>query len=191
MKLPPVPACLIALLLISGCARMKVSCEIEPAYDFGKIQTYQWMEPSPEILEQEETYLNKNLQRALNNELSARGWVQVLEAAGATVQITYYIQIQEHQEYVESASQSESEFAGGLVYNKEGWNYEERSPEQQIYTVETGTLLLTITDTAGGNCVWRGTLQTKLDRSAPIEKQQELFQLAAHKLLEQLPSGSK
>ena len=191
MKLTPVPACIAALLLMSGCARMKVSYEIEPAYDFGKIRTYQWIEPSRDILEQEGAYLNQNLQQALNNELSARGWRQVLEAGGATVQVTYYVKIEEHQEYVEPASRSESEFAGGLVYNKDGWNYQEREPEQLVYTVETGTLQMMLTDTASGTRIWRGTLQTKLDRSKPIEKQQELFQRAARKLLEQLPSGSK
>ena len=93
--------------------------------------------------------------------------------------------------HVEPASRSESEFAGGLVYNKDGWNYQEREPEQLVYTIETGTLQMMITDTASGTRIWRGTLQTKLDRSQPIEKQQELFQRAARKLLERLPSGSK
>lgn len=187
MKFTAAPACIVALLLLSGCARMKVSCEIEPAYDFGRIRTYQWIEPSRDILERDDTYLNQDLQRALNNELSARGWEQVLEAGGATIQVTYHIQITEHQEYVESASHSESEFAGGLVFQTGEWSYEERGPDQHAYSVETGSLNLVVTDTASGKRVWRGSLQTKLDRSAPIEKQYELFQLAAHKLLEQLP----
>ena len=191
MKVTPVSACIAALLLMSGCARMKVSSEIESDYDFSRILTYQWIEPSRDILEKEVAYLNQNLQQALNNELSARGWEEVLEAGGATVQVTYYVKIEEHQEYVESPPRSESDFSGGLVYNKDGWNYQEREPEQLVYTVETGTLQMMLTDTASGTRIWSGTLQTKLDRSKPIEKQQELFQLAARKLLEQLPSGSK
>ncbi len=191
MKFTPALVCIAALLLMSGCARMKVSCEIEPAYDFGGIRTYQWIEPTPDILEQEDTYLNQDLQRALNNELSARGWVQVLEAGSATIQITYHIKISEHQEYVESASRSESEFAGGLVFQTGEWSYEERGPDQHVYSIETGSLNMVVTDTASGKRVWRGSLQTKLDRSAPIEKQHELFQRAAHKLLEQLPPRKK
>lgn len=191
MKFTPVSAYIAALLLLSGCARMKVSSETEPGYDFSQVRTYAWVEPAPEILEQPETHLNKRLQQALNNELAARGWKQVLEAGGATVQVTYYVTIREHQEYVEPVSSSDSEFSGGLVYNKDGWNYEEREPEQLVYTVETGTLRLTVTDTASGDRVWQGTLQTKLDRSAPIEKQQELFQLAARKLFKTLPSPAK
>ena len=191
MKLIPVPACIAVLLLLSGCARMKVSCEMEPDYDFGRIRTYQWIEPSKELVEQEDTYLSNELQQALNNELSSRGWNEVLEAGSATIQVTYYVTIAEHQEYVETAPQSESEFAGGLVYKKGGWDYEERGPETYGYTIETGTLIMMVTDTASGKRVWRGTLQTKLDRSAPIEKQQELFQLAARKLLGQLPAKTK
>ena len=191
MKFTPVPACFAVFLIMSGCARMKVSCEVDPTYDFGQIRTYQWIEPSIDLLEQDDTYLNKNMQRALNNELSVRGWVQVLEAGDATVQITYYIKIKEHQEYVETAPRSESEFAGGLVYKKGEWNYEEREPDQHAYAVETGVLNLTVTDTASGKRLWHGSLQTQLNREAPVEQQHELFQLAARKLLEPLPSGSK
>lgn len=191
MKSTPVFACIAALLLMSGCARMKVSCEVDPTYDFGRIRTYQWVDPSTEIIEQQDTYLSKDLQQALNSELSAREWKQVLEPGAATVQVTYYVKITEHQEYAETAFPAESEFAGGLVYTKGEWNYEERDPEKQVYTVETGILVMTVTDTASGQQVWQGSLQTKLDRSAPIEKQHELFQLAAHKLLSQLPSGTK
>lgn len=191
MKFTAGSACVAALLIISGCARTQVSCEIESAYDFGGIRTYQWIEASRDILEQENIYLNRDLQQALNNELSARGWRQVPEAGGATVQITYYMQITEHQEYVESASRSESEFAGGLVFQTGDWSYEERGPDQLVYTVETGALNVTVTDTAGGRRVWRGSLQIRLDRSAPIEKQHEVFRMAARKLLEQLPEGSK
>lgn len=191
MKFSSVPMYIAAVLLLAGCARMKVSFESEPTYSFDQIQTYQWVEPSREIFEQHDTYLNKDLQKALNNELAARGWNQVLEADGATILVTYHVKIMEHEEYAESAHRPESEFSGGLVYNKGGWNYEERAPDQQVYTVETGTLNVTVTDTASGKRVWRGSLQTKIDRSAPIEKQYELFQIAAHKLLEKLPSGSK
>ena len=67
MTATPVSACIAALLLVSGCARMKVSSEIESDYDFSRILTYQWIEPSRDILEQEVAYLNQNLQQALNN----------------------------------------------------------------------------------------------------------------------------
>ena len=62
MKFTPVPACFAVFLIMSGCARMKVSCEVDPAYDFGQIRTYQWIEPSIDLLEQDDTYLNKNMQ---------------------------------------------------------------------------------------------------------------------------------
>jgi hypothetical protein len=191
MKLTPVHACLAALLFLPGCARMKVSYDIEPTYDFSRIRTYQWIEPPENVLERDDTYLNTDMQRALNNELAARGWKQVLKAADATVQIAYYIYIKEHEEYVDSAARPESEFAGGLVYNEGKWNYTEREPDQQVYTVETGDLHVTVTDTVSGTRVWRGLLHTKLDRSASTEKQYELFQLAARKVLESLPSGSR
>lgn len=191
MKFISIPVAVAIAVSLAGCARMKVSCESEPTYDFGQIRTYQWIIPPEEIVEQADTYLNQNLQQALNNELASRGWEQVLDAGGATVQVMYYVKIREHQEYVESTSRQDGDFAGGLVLKSGEWRYEEREPDQQVYTVETGILTMTVDDAASGKQVWRGTLQTKIDRSAPIEKQQELFQLAAHKLLEQLPPRRK
>jgi len=191
MKFISVPAVVAVAICLAGCARMKVSYESEPTYDFGQIRTYEWIQPSPEIAEQDDTYFNENLQQALNSELASRGWEQVLEAGGATIQVMYYVKIKAHQEYVESATRQDSEFSGGLVLKNGEWRYEEREPDQQVYTVETGILNMMVADTASGKLVWRGSLQTKLDRSAPIEKQHELFHLAAHKLLEQLPSRSR
>lgn len=188
MKFTLIPIYLLTIALLGGCARMKVSSKTDPAYDFNRITTYQWIDTPNDILEQDDTYLNINMQKALNNELATRGWKQVLDAAEASVQVTYYFKTKTHQEVSETAPEQESEFSGGVVFDrsKREWNYKKRKPEQIVYMIETGTLHFIMNDAQNGKCIWRGMLQTEIDRSQPPEKRNELFRQIARKLFQEL-----
>lgn len=189
MKSTTIPIVLATTVLLAGCTRMKLSCDAEPSYPFKRIETYQWVNASTNILEQDDTFLSIDLQKALNNELAAKGWTQVLDPSNATVQATYYLKIKSHEEYTVPASDQESELAGGFVYKSDSrkWNYEPQDPKQQVYTVETGTLHFLMNDTATGQRIFTGTVETEIDRSQPEEKRLELFRQIARKLAEQIP----
>lgn len=192
MKFAPVLLFIAATSLFLGCTHMKIASEYEPGYDFGDIQTYKWVDAPSEILEELDTYLNDDLQQALNDGLTQQGWKQVMETNNATVQVSYYIKIKSHEEYTEETQRKESEFAGGFVYKTDNrtWDYEERKPDQIVYTVETGDLTLLISDVATSNCVWRGTLETRIDRSQTPEKQMKLFRKITRKLMKQMSADT-
>lgn len=189
MKFTPAILCLAVISLLAGCSSMKVSSEAEPSYHFNSIETYQWVDAPADILNRNDTYLSMDMQKALNNELAAKGWQQILDSTNATIQATYFIKLKAHEEYTEAISDSESEFAGGLVYRSgtHKLTYEQREPEQNVYTIEVATLHFSLTDTTTGKGIWNGTAQTKLDRSQPTDKTIERFQQIAHKLAEQIP----
>jgi len=182
-----------AVTALTGCTGMKVTAERDPSFDFSPVATFQWIDAPAEILNAEDTYLNEDIQKALNNELSGRGWKQVLNADNADLQVVYYIKLKQHQEYTAEPKRDEREFSGGFVYDRsrKNWSYEERSPDLNVYTVEVGTLMMVIYDTETGNRVWRGSLQTKLDRSKPIEKRRDLIRTVAHKLVERIPRSAR
>lgn len=177
------------LATLIGCTGIKVSSERDGTFDFGQVSTYQWIDTPTEILDKEDTHLNKDVQKSLNNELSARGWKQVLEATNASIQVAYYIKLKEQQEFTSSANADERNFSGGFVYNrdKSNWDYQERAPDLNAYTVEIGTLIALIYDTTTGNQIWRGALKTKLDRSRSIKKQQDMIRNVSQKLIDQIP----
>lgn len=190
MKISPVPALLALTLLVSGCNSMKATSESDKEFDFGQIKTYRWIEGPEEILSEADTYINEDIQKALNTEMTNRGLQEVSDAAD--VQVAYYVKLREEQEYTDPAERNDRDFSGGFVYTREGsgWSYAEREPDLNIYTVEIGTLTVLIYDTDSGERIWRGNLQTKIDRSLPKEKRQARIRAAAKKLMNRLPTTS-
>jgi hypothetical protein len=172
---------------------MKVTCERDNDYDFSKLTAYQWIDGPAEVLDKEDTYINEDIQKALGAELANRGLRQVTDVEGADVQVAYYVKLREEQEYTSQANQDERDFSGGFVYRRESssWSYEEREPDLTVYTVEIGTLTVLVYDAATGERVWRGNLQTKIDRSQPTEHQQERIRAAAEKLMVRFPLTSE
>lgn len=193
MKINPVPAWLALAILMTSCSSMKVTSERDSVFDFGKIRTYQWIDGPEEILDEADTYINEDIQRALNDELANRGLRQVMNSEEADVQVAYYVKLREEQEYTTPADHDERQFSGGFVYDREthGWNYAEREPDLNIYTVEIGTMTVLIYNAGNGDRVWRGNLQTKIDRSLPGEKRRARIQTAAEKLMARLPATSE
>ena len=183
---------IILTLLMAGCNSMKVTSESEVTYDFNKAKTYQWIDGPAEILDDADTYINEDIQKALDNELNEKGFQSVTDTAPADMQMAYYVKLKEESEYTKT-NEHDRDFSGGFVYNRDegNWSYDEREPDLNIYIVEIGTLTLLAYDTQTGERIWRGTLKTKIDRSRPSGEQQERIQTAAKKLLKRFPKISE
>ncbi|VGO13356.1 hypothetical protein PDESU_01912 [Pontiella desulfatans] len=178
------------LTTLTACTSMKVDSEQNPDFDFSGVETYEWVQPPAKILDEEDTILNGNMQMALNNELSARGWKQVLDSDQADIQVVYYIKLAEHEEYTTPPSEGEPRLTGGgFTFNNDSgkWGYSDQSPDLNVYTVEIGTLSLLVYDTRNNEKAWSGTLQTKLNRSMPQEKQKEHLRRIARKITTRIP----
>ncbi len=183
-------AILVALIAcVSGCSSMKVSSEKSGDFDFSAVKTYEWVRAPAEILNEDDTVLNEDLHKLLNNQLAGRGWEQVMISDKADTQVVYYIKLSEHEEYTSAARDDESRVTGGFTYDndKGAWGYKDQAPDLNVYTVETGTLTLLIYDAEANAKVWQGTLQTKLDRGAPLEKQRLMLAEVANKITAKIP----
>jgi hypothetical protein len=182
-------ALLAMALLAAGCKSMKTTSERDPAFNFGAVKTFQWVDAPEEILNKADTYINEDIRTALDRQLTDRGLLQVQEEGEADIQVVYYVKLREEVEYTETANPDERKFSGGFVYDRDssGWQYAEREPDLNVYTVEIGKLTVLMFDSSTGQRVWRGTLQTEIDRSQPNEKQEERIAEAAKKLMAKLP----
>ncbi len=190
MNIKSTSALLTLTLLSVACSTMKVTTESDENYVFSGIKTFQWIAGPTDMLTEKDTYINEDIQRALTTELEKRGMQQVSDTSIADIQTTYYVKLEEESEYTDSAIQNDREFSGGFVYTRDSkkWSYQEREPDLNIYAVEIGTLTLLAYDAKTGQRIWRGNLQTKIDRSRSTEEQQERIRVAAEKLLSQFPS---
>ena len=180
---------LATLAVLSGCGTMKVSSEHDPNFDFGTIQTYKWIDGPADILDKADTYINEDIQKALDTELTQRNLRPVTDIAEADVQVAYYVKLKEEHEYTAPATSDERDFSGGFVYSRESksWSYDEREPDLNVYAIEVGTLTLLAYDAETGKRIWKGTLKTEIDRSQPTDNQQTRIRTAAEKLMARFP----
>lgn len=189
MKYSSIALLALSAFLFTGCSKMKVRSQKTADYNFGNVQTYEWVQAPKNILDAEDTYLNENVQIALNNQLVGRGWTQVLESDKADIQIVYYIKLKEHQEFAGSPQRDETRVTGGFTYdtNKGSWGYNEQGSDLNVYTIEVGTLSLLIYNAKSGEVIWSGTLETRLDRSTPVEKQKKMLNKIARRIASDIP----
>ncbi|QBG47729.1 DUF4136 domain-containing protein [Verrucomicrobia bacterium S94] len=180
---------LSAAVMLTGCSSLKVHSRQAVDFDFGSVKTYKWVSAPQNILNEDDTYLHENVQIALNNQLMQRGWTPVPESDDANVQIVYYIKLMEHQEYAGTPTQEESRVTGGFTYNadKGSWGYSDQPSDLNIYNIEIGTLTLLIYSAQSGEKIWDGTLETRIDRSSPVEKQQRLLNQIAFRIIDEIP----
>ncbi len=191
MKFSVLSLLALTALLFSGCAKLKVQSDTLSNYDFSNVKTYEWVQAPDEVINEDDTYLSEKVQRALNNELAGRGWKQVLETAQADIQIIYYVKLAEHEEYTGPATNSgeESQLTGGFTYNnsKGSWGYNEGQSDLNAYTIEVGTLTLLIYEAQTGEKLWKGTLETRIERELPVEKHKEELTRVARKIISRIP----
>ena len=180
-----------AMALLSGCSSMKVSSQKTGDFDFSSVNTYEWVQAPQKILDEDDTYLNEKVHVVLNNELSSRGWNQVMVTDQADLQAVYYIKLAEHEEYTTPFSSDESRATGGFTYdtNKGNWGYNDQAPDLNVYTIEVGTLTLLLYNADTGEKIWTGTLQTRLDRATPLDKQQKKLRRIAEKIIAKIPGN--
>jgi hypothetical protein len=192
MNIKTVFTLFVLTLFAAGCSSMKVTSDQQAGYDFAAINTYQWIPGPAEILNEEDTYINDDIQASLNAELKNAGLNEAAETSVADMQIAYYVKLKEELEYTDMAPQDDRQFSGGFVYNRDrkDWKYEEREPDINVYAVEIGTLTVLAYDAETGERIWRGTLRTKLDRSKQ-EQHKALIDVAAEKLMSRFPAAKK
>ena len=177
----------LSVSLFTGCAYMKVQSEPDTAYDFSAVKTYQWVPGPAAILEKSNTYTIQDLQDALDTEFQKKGLHLVSTNQTPDIHVAYYLKLNDSKRTTRASDDLSREFSGGLVRTANGWKYEERQPDINVYIIEEGTLVVLVYDAKTEKRVWRGTLQTEIDRSRSPEERLRVIQAAARKLMDRYP----
>ena len=190
MKIRSLFALLVpALLLVAGCASIKVSSEVDPQYDFSSAKTYRWTMPPSNTVAYVNLYLERIIHEEIDRALAARGLTMRDDKKTDWI-VTAWLQLHEQQEYADTSDAEPDQpiLAGGLTRAADGgWTYAERGPDVNAYIVELGTLTVLVFDGKTGRCVWRGTAKTKIDRSRSDEERRKIIREAVDRLMARFP----
>ena len=142
-----------------------------PGVDFSKYHTYRWVEVKGQ---HPESTLDAQIKQAVDSQLGAKGLTKTNDAT-SDLDIDYQTatsQTQEWQAYEDWTDTS----PGG-----------ERLPQHKMVTINIGTLVIDMYDTAAKNRVWTGRAQKAIDVNSNQEERQKNLNNVAKQLLKGFP----
>jgi len=154
---------LAAVLAVAGCASgPTVTGESLPGVNMSAYKTYGWITPLATDKAGYSTIVTSNLKRAVQNEMSIRGFVY--DAANPDLQINFFTNVENRTETysVPSAGVGYYGYRGGYGYGFGVPIYND--VETRNYKV--GTLSIDVVDARRKELVWEGILEGTLSKKA-------------------------
>jgi hypothetical protein len=159
-------------LLVSAVAPAQtVRTSHRPGIDFSKYHTYKWV--SVKGAQHPDAVMDAQIKQSMNSKLARRG----LTKAEGTADLA--IDYQLAQSHAQVWQTYEDWTATGLM--------DQRLPQKRQVTVEVGTLVLDMYDTARKELVWSGSANKILDPKSSGPDRERAFDNAAEKLLKTYP----
>ena len=160
---------IVGVLLCCVAHAQTVRTSYTPGVDFSKFHTYRWVEikgqpPDP--------ILDAQIKQSIDSQLAAKGLKKADDSADLSVDYQTAISKIQHWETYED------------------WTVtgpEARLPQRRQVTIDVGTLVLDMYDTAAKQLVWTGRAHKTIDPNASPEDRQKNLDNAAKKLLADFP----
>ena len=151
-----------------------VTYDFDRSANFTRFKTYSWV-PGTNLSDQ----LNhQRIMRAVDSQLSARGFSKVEAAGSPDVLIAYH-----------------ASFDRNLEINASGWGGYRlavpRSGTARVEEIVVGTLAIDMVDAETKNIVWRGMATKELDAKASPEKKEKNINKAAEKIFKNYPPAAR
>ena len=160
----------ISLGVAAGCATLPpVDHDFDPDTDFSALHGYAWA-PSADLQLDDDRInvlaLSGRIERAVSASLSSRGFSKV-DRAKADFLVTYSVGLEDRVHHFDSVPER---------WGDDGaWDYE----------YKVGTLVISFTEPGTERVLWRGALQSEVDRNTPGAR----VESAVARILEGFPPG--
>ena len=159
----------VGCLLCCVAPAQTVRTSYTPGVDFSKYHTYKWVEikgqhPDPG--------LDAQIKQSIDSQLAAKGLTKADDSADLSV---------DYQAAISKVEKWET---------YEDWSVtgpEARLPQRKQVTIDVGTLVLDMYDTAAKQLVWTGRAHKTIDPNSSPENRQKNLDNAAKKLLADFP----
>ena len=186
MKFRAAIFCLLALTAVAGARAQDVTVDFGQGADFSKFKTYSWAPGVPA-----KNYLiDQHIRAGIEERLVTKGLSRVEQ--GGDLSLIYI-----------AAVNTDVQVATSNWVNTGNWMTPITSGisvKSQMWEVETGTLVVCLSDASGKNLLWRGTAKSRLNsrskKQNPMEamtedarKTEGKVRRALEKMFKQYPAG--
>lgn len=183
MRIVNLPFCLLIVLILGGCAGLRVNQDYEPGTDFSIYTTFGWksaVQPPTGDIRLDNPLLDGRIRKAVKRALTGKGYREI-DQGSADFLVEYGLTVQP-EVYSPSLSIGTGvgiggggSFGGIGVGIPVGGSYEE------------GVLVIDLYDTKTGRLFWRGSGATRLNWKEGPEKTTEEINTLVDKILEHFP----
>lgn len=148
-----------------------------PGTDFSKYKTYKWVEIQG--AEKPDQIVDGQIKQAIDTSLASKGFTKATGDA-ADLFVAYQVAVQQERQW-------NAYNTGGMGYRYGGMG----TATATSSTINIGTVVLDMYDSAAKELVWKGTATKTLNPSKDPQKNQERLQKAMNKLLKDFPPKPK
>jgi hypothetical protein len=139
--------------------------------NFSKYHTYKWVAIKGQHFDPS---VDAQIKQSIDSQLAVRGLTKAND--GADLDVAYQVAIKQEEKWQAYEDwKTESTFG------------EQRFPQRKLVTIEIGTLVIDMYDTAAKELVWEGRASKTLDPSSSQKDRQGNIDNAAKKLLAKFP----
>lgn len=166
-----------------GCQSMDIASDWDPAVDFSKLKSYDWMpEPDASSPGAVDSLTRDRVHRAVDRIFAERGYAH--EPSGTPDFLVGY--------YVAVETVLDVHTVNDYYGYRPGWGDWDYGGGSRTYVSEydQGTLILDISNPYTSKLMWRGSAETEVSQSETPEGRDEIINEAVRLILERFPPRS-
>lgn len=138
---------------------------------FSKYRTYRWVAIKGQHFDPS---VDAQIKQSIDSQLAARGLTKANDRAD--LDVAYQVAINQEEKW-----QAYEDWTTQTTFG------EQRLPQRKLVTIEIGTLVIDVYDTAAKELVWEGRASKTLNPSSSQKDRQRKLDIAAEKLLAKFP----
>jgi len=189
MKLRDLFILLVSMLIVSGCASVKVRTDFDPEYDFGSFKTYRWasgeeLNPNDELARN--TLVRNRFVSSVDKMMMEKGFTKV-DSGDADLVIVMHAGSKEKMQVSHTPAPTGPRYRGRYPYYwyDPWWGPYGGTTNVSYYT--EGTLVIDMVSWETKELTWRGTGTRTVRDYKNAEKQQQAIDKAVAKILADFP----
>lgn len=174
----------VVLIGLQACSGITVSQDYDQDFRFSGLKTFTWKSNvNNEYGLRDNDLVDSRIRKAVEDGLSAKGY-NYIDSEKADFYISYHLTVEQK---ISSSNVSGGVSVGRGSHGSYGGIGVGIGSGSTVRAYDQGTLLIDVTEAAGGQLVWRGVSTQIVSEHSSPEKTTEMVNETVAKILEQFP----